>query len=191
MVILVDMDDTIEHLLVPWLDWLNRKYGRNVRKSDVHSWDMRIAYPGLMLEEIFGALDEEEFWDTVPPIEGAAEVLERWMKQGHQVYIVTATPPRSVRAKMERVLFRYFPFLSWDQVIITSNKQLLKADVMVDDGYHNLVGGDYRKVLVDAPYNREFDEKKDGMIRVHNWKEIEEAVASFADNPKEEPKGND
>ena len=111
MVILVDMDDTIEHLLVPWLDWLNRKFGRNVRKSDVHSWDMRIAYPGLTLEEIFGALDEEEFWDTVPPIEGAAEVLERWMKQGHRVYIVTATPPKSVQAKMERVLFRYFPYL--------------------------------------------------------------------------------
>ena len=176
MIILVDMDDTIEHLLVPWLDWLNQRFGRNVQKSDVHAWDMRKAYPGLTLEEIFSALDEDEFWDTVPPIDGAAEVLDKWMKQGHQVYIVTATPYGSVRAKMERVLFRHFPFISWKQVIITSNKQLLKGDVMVDDGYHNLVGGNYKKILVDAPYNQEFDETEESMIRVRDWKEIEAAV---------------
>ena len=176
MVILVDMDDTIEHLLVPWLDWLNKEFGRNVRKADVHSWDMREAYPGLTKEEIFAALDEDAFWDTVPPIDGAAEVLKKWIDRGHEVYIVTSTPVGSVRAKMERVLFRYFPFIAWDHVIITAKKQLLKAEVMVDDGYHNLVGGDYRKILVDAPYNREFDEKKDGMIRVYDWNEIDEAV---------------
>ena len=177
MIILVDMDDTIEHLLVPWLDWLNARYGKNVRESDVVSWDMRVAYPDLTLDEIFEVLDEDAFWETVPPIDGAREGLEYLIERGHRIYIVTSTPVRSVRAKMERVLFRYFPFLNWNQVIITSNKQMLKADVMIDDGYHNLVGGAYRKILVDAPYNRGFDEKKDGMIRVHNWKEIVETVA--------------
>ena len=176
MVILVDMDDTIEHLLIPWLDWLNKEHGKNVRESDVVSWHMKDSYPDLSEEEIFAPLYGEDFWNTVTPIEGAAEALQRLIEQGHQVYIVTATPYQGLRAKMEKVLFRYFPFLSWNQVIITSNKQMIKADVMIDDGYHNLVGGDYIKILVDAPYNRRYDEKADGMIRVYNWSEIENVI---------------
>ena len=176
MVILVDMDDTIEHLLVPWLDWLNRQYGKNVRESDVISWSMQVAYPDLTIEQIFAPLDDPEFWDTVTPVEGAPEALKRFMERGHEVYIVTSTPPVSVAPKMERVLFRYFPFIDWYQVIITGKKQMIKADVMIDDGVHNLAGGDYKKILVDAPYNRAYDEKKEGMIRVYNWKEIEAVI---------------
>lgn len=176
MVILIDMDDTIEHLLVPWLNWLNEKYGKNITESDVTSWDMKVAYPDLTYDQIFAPLDDASFWDTVPPIDGAPEAVKWMIERGHDVYIVTSTPHRSVEAKMERVLFRYFPFISWDHVIVTSRKQLLKADVMIDDGYHNLVGGAYEKILVDAPYNRMMDEKKDGMIRVRNWGEIEKAV---------------
>ena len=75
-------------------------------------------------------------------------------------------------AKMERVLFRYFPFLSRDQVIITGNKQMIRGDVMIDDGIHNLEGGEYRKILFTAPYNKDYDAEANGMIRVHNWDEI-------------------
>ena len=30
---------------------------------------------------------------------------------------------------------------------------------MIDDGIHNLIGGEYKKILFDAPYNRSFDDK--------------------------------
>ena len=176
MIILVDMDDTIEHLLVPWLDWLNAAYDKNVQESDVVSWHMTDSYPDLTVEEIFAPLYGEEFWETVTPIDGAAEALQRLIAAGHEVYIVTATPYQGLRAKMEKVLFRYFPFLTWDQVISTTKKQMIRADVMIDDGYHNLVGGDFVKILVDAPYNRKYDEKADGMIRVHGWGEIERVI---------------
>ena len=185
MVILVDMDDTIEHLLVPWLDWLNRQYGKNVRESDVVSWSMQVAYPDLTIEQIFAPLDMAEFWDTVTPVEGAPEALKRMIERGHEVYVVTSTPPYSVEAKMERVLFRYFPFIPWSNVIITGNKQMLKADVMIDDGVHNLEGGNYVKILVDAPYNRAYDETQEGMIRVRNWSEIEEVMREIERGRKE------
>ena len=176
MTILIDMDDTLEHLLTPWLRWLNREYGKNVEPSDVVSWNMQESYPDLTKEEIFAPLDGEAFWDTVTPVEGAPEAVEDLIRRGHRVFIVTAASFKSVAAKMERVLFRYFPYLSWDQVIITSNKQMIRADVMVDDGYHNLENGDYVRILVDAPYNRKFDERKDGMIRVYNWEEIDQVI---------------
>ena len=39
--------------------------------------------------------------------------------------------------------------LTWDQVIVTSRKQLIRGDVLIDDGIHNLEGGQYK---LDALY---------------------------------------
>ena len=176
MTILIDMDDTIESLLKAWVSGVNRKYGRSVSHEDVGSWDVSTAFPGLTHEQVYAVPLEKGFWKTVEPIPGAAEAIQRFMAAGHEVFIVTATPYESVTEKMSDLLFRYFPFLSWKQLIITSRKQLIRGDVLIDDGIHNLEGGDYIKILMTAPHNRNYDAEANGMIRVHNWAEIEEVI---------------
>ena len=74
------------------------------------------------------------------------------------------------------VLFKYFPFLSWDQVIVTTRKQMIRGDVLIDDGIHNLEGGQYKKVLMTAPHNIHYDAEAHGMVRVNSWKEIEQVI---------------
>ena len=189
MVILVDMDDTIEYLLDAWLEKANAVYGRSVTREEITSWDVSAAYPGLTRQQIYDLVLEDEFWKNVRPIPGAAEALKRFMERGHYVYLVTATPYESVRGKMDYHLFRHFPFIEWHQVIITSHKQMLKADILIDDGIHNLEGGDYAKILVDAPYNRAYDAEANGMIRVHSWAEIEEAVMRIEQEHNRESNG--
>lgn len=176
MRILVDMDDTIELLLEAWVEAANEKFGTNVTCEDITNWDVSRAFPGVGHDEVYNIISDEEFWKRVKPVPGAPEALKRFIDSGHEVYVVTVTPHEQVKSKMENVLFKYFPYIDFNHVIITSRKQLLKADVLIDDGFHNLVGGDYHKILVDAPYNREFDEKSEGMLRVFNWDEIEKAV---------------
>ena len=182
LTVLVDMDDTIENLLFAWVTWLNRIYQRDVQCDDIKSWDICAAYPGLSYEEVYGLLRLEAFWETVEPLPGAAEGLRSFLEAGHEVYIVTATTPEAVLPKMEKVLFRYFPFLTWRNVVITENKQLLRGDVLIDDGIHNLEGGAYEKILVTAPYNESYAAEKNGMLRVHNWDEIRAAVEALANN---------
>ena len=46
MIILVDMDDTIEHLLKAWVNGVNEKYGRCVSCDEIISWDVSAAFPG-------------------------------------------------------------------------------------------------------------------------------------------------
>lgn len=183
MRILVDMDDTIEQLLVAWVNVANARFGTNVTCEDVTDWDVSRAFPGVSHDEIYGIISEDDFWKNVEPVPGAAEALKRFIDRGHEVYVVTVTPHEQVKSKMENVLFKYFPFIDWSHVIITSKKQLLKADILIDDGFHNLVGGDYYKILVDAPYNRDFDERSEGMVRVFNWEEIEKAVYDYEERP--------
>ena len=172
MTILVDMDDTIAQLLKAWVSRANEKFGRQVALEEITDWNVSAPYPGLTREQIYGVTYEPGFWKSIEPMPGAAEALKHFIEEGHSVYVVTATECEHVKAKMEGVLFRYFPFLSWDQVIITSRKQMIRGDVLIDDGIHNLEGGNYKKILFTAPYNRDYDAEGNGMIRADNWGEI-------------------
>lgn len=176
MTILVDMDDTIEQMLQAWVAGANETYGYNVAYEDITDWNVSKAFPGLTWEQVYAVPMRPGFWDTVSLVPGAAEALRRFMEAGHEVLIVTATPFESVPEKIGGFLFRYFPFLSWDQVIIAGKKQRIKGDVLIDDGVHNLVGGDYVKILMTAPHNKDYDAEANGMIRVNDWTEIEAVI---------------
>ena len=178
--ILVDMDDTIEHLLLAWVDCLNKKYGTSVNHDDIRDWDVSIAFPTLTREQVFAPLREDEFWKTVQPIDGAAEVLEWAIKEGHEVYIVTTSWYYALKSKMENVLFRHFPFITWNQVIITSNKQMIRGDMLIDDAPHNLENGKYVRVLMTAPHNLNYDAKRNHMIRVHTWFEVKQCIQKLS-----------
>ena len=179
MILLVDMDDTIEYLLKAWVRGVNAAYGRSVSYEDVLDWDVTRAFPGLTREQVYSVPLRPGFWEDVEPIPGAAQALERLMQAGHEVYIVTATPFCSVPEKLDGYLSRHFPFIPKEQVIVTSKKQLIRGDVMIDDGPHNLEGGDYVKILMTAPHNRSYDAEANGMIRVETWRQAEEVIAGL------------
>lgn len=67
-------------------------------------------------------------------------------------------------------------------MIITANKQMIRGDVLIDDGVHNLEGGSYKKILMTAPHNRNYDAEANGMIRVSNWTEIEKSIFDLAEH---------
>lgn len=179
MTILVDMDDVLEKLVASWVDFLNKKYSTNVKPEDVDDWDISKFFPTLTREQVFQASVEEDMWKNVKPMPGAEKALKKLIADGHELYIVTATLYPTVKVKMEDVLFKYYDFLSWDQVIITSKKQLIKGDVLIDDGPHNLEGGSYHKILFTAAHNKKFDEKTIGAIRVNNWDEALSVIDSL------------
>ena len=65
MIILVDMDDTIEHLLKAWVNGVNEKYGRCVSCDEIISWDVSAAFPGLTHEQVYEIPMQPGFWRTV------------------------------------------------------------------------------------------------------------------------------
>lgn len=180
LTIFIDMDDTIEYLLKGWVDWLNAKHGTDVDWTSIRTWDMTKAFPTLNKMQVYEPLYVDDFWDWVKPIPYATEMIHQLIVDGHKVFIVTASTYETLAAKMDKVLFRYFPYLTFDNVIVTSNKQLLNGDVLIDDGIHNLVGGSYAKLIMDAPHNRGFDEKAYDMRRVHSWEEIYPLICEMA-----------
>lgn len=177
------MDDVLENLSEAWVEYLNNKFGTNVDAESVTDWQIYLFFPELSKDQVYGALAEDALWGTVKPIDGAYDALESLIRDGHQIYVVTTSHYLALATKMEEVLFRYYPFIRWNQVILTSNKQMIRGDVLIDDGIHNLVDGDYIKILMDRPYNRAYDAEAMGMYRVKTWAEILELIRSLSDRP--------
>ena len=180
LTILVDMDDTIENMLVEWINILNERYSRTVTPDDVKSWKLNKAYPGLTEQQVYSPLYTEELWRNVRPKWDAVYYLKLLQEDGHDIYVTTSSNFNTIRVKVTSILERYFPFIPWDHVIVASKKQMIRGDVMIDDGPHNLIGGDYIRVLMDAPHNRGFMEEKCGMTRVKTWAEIYELIQSIS-----------
>ena len=172
MIILVDADGVLENLTEVFPELINKKYGTDVKYEDITEWGFEKYFPNLTYEEVYSTEFDPELYERTKPKKDAPEILKKLIDDGHEIYVVTNTKYKAVELKMEKVMKKYFPFLSWKNFIITSNKQMIKGDVLIDDGVHNLIGGDYAKILFEAPWNRDFDTEANGMFRAKNWEEI-------------------
>lgn len=184
-IILVDIDDVLEDLCSAWVDWLNNKYDLSVSVDDIDEWDISKFFPYLQKVKVFEPLYQEHFWYTVRVKPGAKEYLKRLYDEGFNIYLCTSTDYRNVRPKYEAIVERYFPFIKWKKIIVTNNKQLINGNVLIDDGVHNLENGNYKKILMSAPYNRSYDAKSNGMVRVENWEEAYLAIERMFEEENE------
>lgn len=185
MIILVDMDDTIEELLPAWCRWLNKYYGTNVSPDNVTDWEVAKFFPELTIEQVFSPLiDNSSFWKTVKPKPGAVKYLKKLATEGNEIYIVTASHYKNIAPKYEYIIEKYFPFIHWNHFIITCNKQLINGDVLIDDGPHNLENGSYNKILFTAPHNKSYDTYKNNMYRADCWKDVYNIVHELQGSQK-------
>ena len=176
-IILVDMDDVLEDLQEAWIKRLNEKYNYSVDWTKVVDWNVGLYYPNLNREEVLSPLFEDNFWKTVNPKKDAIEVLKQLYDQKYLIYLVTSSSFSTLVNKFSNVLYPYFPFFDEDHIIICKHKQLIKGNVLIDDGVHNLMGTypiipEYKKILFTANPNRNFNTIGTDIIRVSNWYEI-------------------
>lgn len=171
-IILVDMDDVMIDLVTHWVETLNNKYGTSVKTQDINNWQFTRFFSSLTSEQVYEPLIKKDFWKSIKPIEEVQQYLKMLHNEGYQIYVCTSTNWKNVKFKVKYVLNKYFDFIPWENVIITANKQMIKADFLIDDGIHNLRGGDYKKLLFNKPHNKSVDTNGTDIVRVNNWKEI-------------------
>ena len=174
--ILVDMDEVLDNLLDGWVAYLNERYGVHADAKDIRQWSLTCVFPFLTEEETIQPLYEDAFHASLAPKPHSVEYLHKMISDGHEVFVVTAASVyQTVPAKMDW-LFAHYPYLSWENVMIARRKQLIQGDVLIDDGIHNLEGGNYFKILYDCPYNQSYNAEANGMVRVYSLKEAYEVI---------------
>lgn len=179
--ILVDMDNVLENLGDVWVDELNKRHGFHMTHDDITEWDMSKFYPTLKRDEIFAPLHDKEFWGRVEPLPYAQEAVSNLKRDGHDVIVVTASHPDTVKYKYDW-LERYFPEIRYRDIIFCARKQLVTGDFLIDDAPHNLFGGSYNPILFSAPHNKAWNPSKLEEYRcwsVEDWREAENLISAF------------
>lgn len=133
-------------------------------------------------EELLGKLEEEAFpnfekhvhskgfFRTAPQIEGSVDGL-KYLNDKYKLLIVSSATefPQSLTEKVEW-LKEYYPFISWQQIILCGDKSSVKGDLMIDDHIKNLDYFEGDKILFSQPHNIYI--KNDNYKRVNGWTEV-------------------
>lgn len=175
--ILIDIDDTIIELINPWIKAINKKYNINLKLNKLTTWDLTLSFPELANKDYCSILGEEDFWKTIKPKKDAVKYVKKLIDDGYIIYLCSASDYRTINYKMSHAVFKHFPFIHWKNVIICNDKQIINADYLIDDGIHNLLGGNYEKILLTSPVNKSINEKLYNITRCNSWKDIYEYIS--------------
>jgi 5'(3')-deoxyribonucleotidase len=185
MRILIDLDDVVDNLLPTWVNELNKRY--NLHVNEVTCWDITKDFPTLTENQIFEVLEEEDFWKNIKPIQDSIYYINK-LKENHFIYFCTASSPKNFYLKYEYFLKKYFPDFSdlEDYLICIKHKQLIKADILIDDNINNLIINseipNYVGILFTNSHNKNINEKEKGLYRVNNWEECYNLIDKISEN---------
>jgi 5'(3')-deoxyribonucleotidase len=142
------------------------EFGQRRKLEDVEGRPEREGFPHIMKY-----VNTTGFFRTAPLIEGCVPIVKE-INQQFDLYIVSAAMefPLSLPEKLEW-LAEHFPFITWQQIVFCGSKQIIQADIMIDDHFRNLdsfTGN--TSLLFTQPHNVQADTGRHQ--RVNNWQEI-------------------
>ncbi|MDO8690525.1 MAG: hypothetical protein Q7R39_11040 [Dehalococcoidia bacterium] len=126
--ILVDLDSTLVEILPKWLDWswqLREGGAPRPTIADITEWNS----PHLDLP----VLKMPNFFANLPPMPGGLGAMRKLHDAGHRITVCTA--PASPESAMHKLIWvrEHLSFLNYKHTIITQKKELVAADVLIDD----------------------------------------------------------
>lgn len=165
MIILCDIDNTINNLTKVLLDELNERNSTTYQYSEITDYD----WLNHTFEDPFEPTEHKEFWDKVSVDTNAVRFLESCVQDEIKVYLVTASHFNDTLGyKINKTLSFFNPeFITYTNVIIASDKHMIIGDILIDDHIDNLNNFDGDKVCFKQPWNHTWVGKK-----LSHWPEI-------------------
>lgn len=178
MILAIDIDNVLNQFTECVLDAYNNDSGDHLTISDITSYGMEeFILPEYRNDFHKYFLHAAKYASAMPD---AQECLERLAHAGYEVFVVTSTTCACINDKANW-LMRNYPFISESQIVRLHNKRLFKCDIMVDDYLPNLIGGEYRKIIMDYPWNQLPPEVEQiaQLIRCSDWQSIYRTIVRF------------
>jgi 5'-nucleotidase len=162
------MDEVMADTLGEYLTRYNQTFNDNLRPDDLAGKDVWNVTPADRFHKARSFFDSEEFFDVLPVIPGAQDVLEK-LSAHYEIYVATQAMvlPHSLGPKY-RWLRRHFPFIPISNYVFCGDKSILLADYLIDDLPYNIERFRGAGLLYYAPHNA----LATGFTRVANWREV-------------------
>lgn len=182
--ILIDVDDCICEN--NFIDEINEFLGTKYKINDFTEFYMDYVIGSEeKKKEFYNQMKDKNLYNHARIFPNAVSVLKK-LNEVYDVYICSSCVWRGIE-KDSGVFFKQkfdflvknFPFLDPNKFIFTSAKNILKADIQIDDRHENMRGQTKMKIMFTAFHNRNIADselKKLNIIRVNSWKEIGEML---------------
>lgn len=169
MTILVDMNSTITNFGKKLLATVNKYYQTNYTYNDITFYN----WFNETFEDPWWYTQYQTFWDEVQVSPEAVTTLESWVKDGHKVYLVTASHFNDMLGY--KICKTLEPFnsdlINERNIIVAQDKSIITGDVMIDDCIDNLNSSSAFPICFAQPWNKEYLGD-----RTSSWEEIKEIV---------------
>lgn len=164
MVIAVDVDDVIFDLVPRWVSLYNEVSGDKLDYKKINGWKISEMVSPENVSVLFDVLKMDNLYDGIPIIENSFEVLRGLREKGHRIIFATA----GNHPKKEKALEDHGFLTDKNDYVFLRDKGLLRADVLIDDGVHNIISFKGTGVIFTQPWNKYFKAR----YRVDNWKQV-------------------
>ena len=169
------MDEVMADTLAEHLRRYNEAFDEAITVQDLAGKGIWEFAPSDRQEQLRAFIDAEDFFEDLPLISGAQEVLEE-LSARFEIFVATQAMvvPNSLGPKY-RWLQRHFSFIPPAHYVFCGNKSILRADYLIDDLPRNLLRFEGQGLLYTAPHNL----GASGFVRVDNWKQVADYFAAI------------
>jgi 5'-nucleotidase len=165
----VDMDGVMADVYRQFISMHADEFGRILTPGDLNGFPEMEVFPNA-----WKYVNSPGFFRNAPVIEGSQLVLKA-LNDHYKIFIVSAAMefPNSLVEKRSW-LTEYFPFITWQQIVFCGSKEIINADIMIDDHFKNLDYFTGDTFLFTQPHNVFADPGRHQ--RIYSWKEISDAL---------------
>jgi 5'(3')-deoxyribonucleotidase len=159
-VIAFDMDGVIVDFVKPWLEWYNKEYNDSLTEADLRMYEFGSQTKAG--KKIYDFLRVPNNYDKVLEIPHMLALMQTYQNLGHRIIVATKASHNGNMVENKTKWFeRNAPFLNKHDIVFVQNKELIRADVLIDDDPRNLEKFPGDKILFRHSYNNAYKLPKD------------------------------
>lgn len=180
LTVAIDLDSTLYDLCTPWLAYIRDELGEDTSDGFLR-WDTHLQFEKSG-NKVYDFLHLEGAFYNLKPLPGAIEAIKRVSALGvKQVFITTCTTKRGPWEKQQAIL-RDFPELAKNVLITSGVKDVIDADLLVDDAPHNIEDfGETRPLAFTAAIPYAYNNHSDPDFWMFDWRSYEPIVHRVAE----------
>jgi 5'(3')-deoxyribonucleotidase/uncharacterized protein with PQ loop repeat len=170
--IAVDMDEVIADAFGKHLGQYNQQTGANLTTETISRKGLSALLPGESREQFNAIPHADGFFADLEVMPGAREALLE-LSRNHDIYITSAAMevPSSFADKF-KWMEKHFPFIPPSRIVFCGDKNIVNADVLIDDRSRHFKGFRGAGILFTAPHNA----TEAAELRANNWNDVLEII---------------
>jgi 5'-nucleotidase len=172
--IAVDMDEVIADAFGKHLNHYNQRVGANLTPEMVSKKGIAALIPAELRQDYHAVPHADGFFADLKVIEGSQEALLQ-LSRDHDVYVTSAAMevPGSFADKYQWMEM-HFPFIPPSRLVFCGDKEIVNADVLIDDRSRHFKGFRGTGILFTAPHNA----NDAAALRANNWSDVLKILGS-------------